>query len=822
MSTRPAKEYILMGCIRCLESDSQASALPLEHTRMMAQITGPLASVSVSQSFANPFHKKIELEYLFPLPEKAAILGFELRIGERLVRGDLQEIQQAQQAYREAVDQGKKAGLLEQRRPNLFAVQIGNVQPGEQIQATLHYQERLKYDDGEYEFVFPMGITPRYHDPSHPEESAGIDPLYTGTDAGVGPVEINITVDAGLPTADPHSPSHLLQFQRLDEHRFHVTLGADAIPDHDFVMRYAVSSSQSVLTCWRAPSYFLASLLPPTLESFSGEPAPREFIFVLDRSGSMSGAPIAQARNALRACLRALSPADHFRILLFDDALEWYKNSPSPVKQKDIERVDSWLGKVEGRGGTDIILALDAVLALPASPQRQRFIVFLTDGAVSAEDRALDMVRKEVGNARIFTFGIGPAVNRAVLRRLAELGRGTAEFLQHDEDIEGAIIRFQDRVTYPVLTDLQLTWRNAKVWDVYPSRLPDLYIGQPLEIVGQLLPAADGAPGLTLHGRYGQRQVELSVDLPDDPRPEPAIEHVWASARLDEMLEHFTNPSKDRAAAIEFALQHNLVSRYTAFVAIDSQSGSQGAPVPIQVAQPLPRGLDPRGFFGALPSAAAAYRSPGAPPPVRQPSVPQPTLPTAGGQPHQALFHLPDLRSLLPAKKSRQETTAAQPESINPSDAESVLHWLARTQKLDGSWQGDVERTAAALLAFVRHGHTTRSGNYRVQVRRACEWLAQAKASGFAAFARLAALTELANVTRMDAHRQIVQQIQTRMPTPTTALEQAASAATPPAAIHTLDDLRLAALAKARLAVPAELYQGDAGELASIWAATLP
>ncbi len=482
----------------------------------------------------------------------------------------------------------------------------------------MHYQERLAYDDGCYTFIFPMGLTPKYHNPGHPQESHRLDAPLAGAGERIGGVEISLAVDAGLPCGDPSSPSHPIETVRLDERRFSVCLGELSIPDHDFVLRYPVARRQASLAAWRAEGpdadYFFTSLLPPALEGAPSEPPAREFIFVLDRSGSMSNGPIGQARNALRACLRTLKPRDQFSLLLFDDQLEWYRPTPCPVSQAEIDQADTYLSQVEGRGGTEIIPALQAALTQPQDEAFQRYIVFLTDGAVSAEERAFDQVRRTLGKARLFTFGIGPSVNRALLGRLAQLGRGTAEFLQLDEDIEGAILRFQDRVSFPALTDLSLRWENGQAWDVYPASLPDLFIGQPLEIVGRI--KADGSAALRLEvtGQAGLEKVCLQLTIPGAASPEPAIARAWARARVDDLLEGAAAGTKAahlaRSEVIGLAIEQRLVTPYTAFVAVDSQPAVvDGKPLQtIYVAQPLPAGLELEGFLGgqARPRMAVA------------------------------------------------------------------------------------------------------------------------------------------------------------------------------------------------------------------------
>jgi Ca-activated chloride channel homolog len=830
MSEHPA--FPLLHLPVLLQSDGLDSALPLERTIIHVQITGPLASVVVSQHFTNPIQAAAELDYLFPLPAEAAVSGFELRIGSRRILGDLQESDAARASYEEARGQGKRSGLIEQRRPNLFAVRLANVLPGEAIDTSIRYQQRVKFADGEYEFVLPMGLTPRYDRPDHPQEGEGTSAPLAKSNEKIGLLELQVMVDAGVPAGNPTSPSHKLEITRSDERRFQLHLAGENIPDHDFVLRYPLAEEQVAAAGWTSgeagKEFFLATIVPPRMEEEPQVP-PREFIFVLDRSGSMSGEPIAQARNAMRACLRTLNPGDAFRILLFDNELEWFNSEALPVTQEKVEQADTYLGRVQGRGGTEIIRAIDAVLGLPVDAQRTRFVVFLTDGAVSAEAQALEQIRGRIGSARLFTFGVGPSVNRALLSRMARLGRGRAAFLQLEEDIEGAIIRFQDSVSFPMLTNLSLAWKNGKAWDIYPTRLPDLYSGEPLEFSGRLARSTDQPLRLELRGERGGQPLTLQVDLTPPAGRDSAIERVWAQARVEDLLEQQAldpaRAQKFRTDILGLALEYSLITQYTSFVAIDQETAQGGGkPSVIHVAQPLPKGLSPEGF---QPQAQMARMGM---------AMPASFMP-APASPGQASTTGP-LRSLMSklAGRSLQENTRniaqeeaqfATPEVVQVTDTrknETALRWLARAQKLDGSWDGDVERTAAALLAFVRAGNTTRAGSFRQALRRAVSWLVGHPGTNFTAFLRALALEELARATGDEKDSAQAQSARLALPPPSTSIERAAlgeQQVSVPASIQSMDDLRLAGIQKRRLPLPKNLLQGETADLAMIWSAVL-
>ena len=775
MPELPHTPVIFMPQIRI--ADHIESALPLEQTTVSAQVTGLAASVLVRQRFGNPLTEPAELEYLFPLPEDAAITGFVLQVGERRIVGDLQEREAAKEAYEAARDEGKRAGMLEQRRPNLFAVRLANVLPGETLHAEVRYQQQLKFEDGGYEFIYPMGLTPKFDSPQHPGEGEGTHaPIAHGEK--IGPVAINVVVDAGAAVGDAASPSHPLETSRLDERRFQVKLSGEHIPDRDFVLRYALTGVQPQGAGWVAQqenaSYFMATLVPPRMEDEGASdsvPLPREFVFVLDRSGSMSGEPIAQARNALRASLRAIGPQDTFRILLFDNELDWFQQEPSTMTQEQVDRADAYLDRVQGRGGTEIVRALEAALSLPADPARMRFIVFLTDGAVSAEARAVEQIRRQIGGARLFTFGIGSSVNRALLNRMAAIGRGRSEFLQLNEDIEGAIIRFQDSVSFPLITDLSLDWHGVKAYDLYPARLPDLYYGQPLEIVGRIAAGKGkkGMPELTLRGKRAGKPVEVRLGLAESAGDDPTVARAWARARVDDLLDQMEmepgRSDKIRAEIIGLAMEYNLVTTYTAFVGVDSTPVTAGGqPKVIQVAQPLPHGVVPEVYGGGQPRMMANMMMPASAPLPAMPKVMKSLVQRASAA----------ARGDAPVHRQtgfdRGMVESAQEKTALPM-GEAGLRELARTQNVDGSWSGDVERTAAALIALVRAGHTTRAGSYRQVVRRAARWLADARGQEFSEFARARALHELAAATKDAALQATAQEARDALPIPGGHLE---------------------------------------------------
>jgi Ca-activated chloride channel family protein len=879
-----------LGTVLVIREEADSSPLPLEDTAVSGEIVGAIAYITVTQRFGNPFKMPIELEYLFPLPHTAAVMDYEITIGARTIKANIKEIEAAQRAYRQAVNEGKRASLLEQRRPNLFSIRVGNVQPGESIITKLRYEERLKYDDNAYEFVFPMGITPRYHAPSEPAEVAKATDAPLALDENkVAPVSLDLTVDAGVNVMNTVSRTHKIDLIQKRDHQFGVKLVGRNIPNKDFVLRYEVAQDAVQTAVWNSQDEdadtAVITILPPRLD-LTAEPLPREFIFVIDRSGSMMGAPIQQAKNALQACLRALGSGDTFMILAFDDKLDWMAGEAYPVTQINVEAAETWLAQIDARGGTEIMPAINSALLTPADKERLRYVVFLTDGAVSADEKAIRSIAQQRGTARIFTFGIGPSVNRFLLDKMAQMGRGIAEFLGVHDDIEKALTRFQDRVSYPALLDVALTWENAEPWDTYPETLPDLYAGQPLEIVTRY--KRQGAVRLTLNGKVANQPFSMTLPLQPATTTNPALKRLHARARIEALLDQQRaggDAEKIRQQVISLALEHRIITPFTAFVAIDSEVASTEQAEQIRVSVPLPEGLDLAGFVGAAPGSGSGantgasfasmaggvrHRMAALPPaaPMKR-MVSRQQLPDkdedgtvemlrspqwgtarmASAEPDFAAMSDEELgnwvsevtaqdsrfhsqQSIMPPPKiskalqelsqrqsGEQEREIAKP-AAKPISIEESLKILARTQNINGSWQDHIEMTAAAVLAFVRAGHTTRSGDYRRQVSKAMLWLfSQLNTPGFALFVAVRALDELQAASGDGV---IPDEIRQKMPKPSSDIERAAAGDTSlsvPTSITTLDDVRIVALLQGNPTVPTALLPGKDADLARMWQA---
>jgi Ca-activated chloride channel family protein len=552
--------------------------VPLEHTDVHLRVDGFLVDATVTQRFKNPYATKIEAVYLFPLPTGAAIDELTITTNGRTIRGTIQERQQAQRIYEEARGKGFVAALLTQERPNLFTQSIANLEPGATIDVTLRYVERLSYADGGYEVVFPMVAGPRY------TPGAAVTPAFalpSGTRSSHD-IALAVELDAGVTIVELESPSHRLQIARPSASRADIHLAAgDTIPNKDFVLRYRVAGKAPALgvLAYRdaGDGSFLLVAQPPA-PSAEVAVAPREVVFVLDTSSSMRGAPLAKAKDVIRTVLARLRPDDTYQIVRFDDRASALGGAPIANKPRNVQLTLDWLAKLDAGGGTEMATGIAAALAVPHDPARLRIVAFLTDGYIGNEDEIVKSVGEHLGDSRVFSFGVGSAVNRYLLEEIAAIGRGSAQFVRPDEDSARVVDAFERRIDAPVLTDLRVDWGGLSVTDVVPHALPDLFLGEPLVIAGHY--QRGGTATVAVHGKQAGRDVrfDLRVELPEHDATRPAIATVWARQRIAELSRHLVRKADSAAEAeiLRLALANHLLTKYTAFVAVDDSRVTKG------------------------------------------------------------------------------------------------------------------------------------------------------------------------------------------------------------------------------------------------------
>lgn len=551
---------------------TKATPLPLEHTDVKARISLYIGSVTVTQKYHNPYDSKIEAVYVFPLPDDAAIRDFVMTIGERKIRGIIREREEAEKIYLEARARGHVASLLTQERANLFTQKVANIEPGKRVDVSITYFHAMRHQDGVFEFAFPMVVGPRY--------KPGVDVQYLPPDeVSAHDIALEVDLDAGLPLASLESPTHVIDVQRPSESRAKVTLGRnDRIPNKDFVLRWRPGGEGVRAAVATHEGYFTLLLQPPAALT-EVERTPREMIFVLDCSGSMSGYPLAAAKRAMEKCLRRLSPDDTFQIIRFSSDASAMGPAPVPASVDNVKRGLAYLESLDSEGGTEMITGIKAALGFPHTPGRYRIVSFLTDGYIGDERQILLEIQRRLGPARIFSFGVGTAVNRYLIESMARVGRGTSTYVLADEASQKAADELYARIERPALTDLSI----EGAIEVHPSPLPDLFVGRPVVITGRF-----SGDTLRVKGSIGGKPWAVDVGLKG--LSHPALPAVWARAKMQSLHDRMStsDDTQECLGAIKAtALAHGLMSDFTAFVAVDSLSRTEGQRG-TTVVQPVP------------------------------------------------------------------------------------------------------------------------------------------------------------------------------------------------------------------------------------------
>lgn len=581
-------------------TETEVVPIPLTHTQVDARVSGFVASVNVTQTFTNPYDTKIEAVYVFPLPRDAAVTDFLLTIGERRIRGLIREKEEAEKIYEEAKSAGHVAALLTQQRPNVFDQKVANIEPGKRIDVRISYFNTLGYEDGAYEFAFPMVVGPRFNPPGQATAERHLEnPKYLRPEQRSGhDIAIDLEIDAGLPVTSVRSPTHAIRGRELPGGRYRVELAPnDRVPNRDFVVRFTTRSEElegALLA--HAPESgdgTFALLLQPPKDDASLPRMPREMVFVVDTSGSMEGAPLDKAKDAMRRCLRGLDPDDTFQVIRFSNDASALGDAPVRATADNVRRGLRYVDDLEANGGTMMERGIRAALDFPQSERRLRIVSFMTDGYIGNELEIFRLVEKHRGRARIFSFGVGDSVNRYLLEGLARHGRGAVAFVGLSDSAVRAVDRFYERSARPALTDVRLDVEGAEIRDVYPRRLPDLFAGRPVLVTGRIHGAGDVT--VRLSGRRGDGTATWTLRTrvePDADRPELA--RIWARRKIAHLSElEVTQPSAELKDEItRVSLANSVQCRYTAFLAVDTlrvTEGREGVTVPVPV--PVPQGV---------------------------------------------------------------------------------------------------------------------------------------------------------------------------------------------------------------------------------------
>ncbi|MCP4806435.1 MAG: VWA domain-containing protein [Proteobacteria bacterium] len=586
-----------------------ASELPLEKTEVDVLITGPYAELTVTQVFSNPNEDFIEALYTFPLHQDAAVDDMEMRMGDRVIKGEIQTKEDARNTYEEAVSNGQTAALTEQSRDNIFHQSIGNIAPHETITVTLHMTQPMTWEDGVYTFEYPMTVGPRFAPATLVEDHEAVTPPTSIGPTGAT-VDIDVAVELGMPIGEVWSQTHGVQELEGDDSydTGYRTSLHDLNGDKDFVLNIDPQNDQPLASLLVQDGHF-ALTLEPQQAPVADHVVPRELIFVVDNSCSMNGVPMGMAKDAMRQALSGMLPNDSFQVIRFSDAASQMSAEPLPATPENIEKGLAFVDGMNGMGGTHMMAGIEASLDYPYDPERQRIVCFMTDGYIGNESQILAAIEDKLGPTRLFSFGIGSSVNRYLLDEMSDIGRGHVTYVLLNESPEGKVEEFYDRIARPVLTDITLDFHGAEIDAVYPERAPDLFAGAPLQLVGRY----DGdLTQVTIRGRQGHRQYEETLTLvPVDDGT--AVASTWARQRV-KALERHMNHGEDQDTIdeiVETALSYRLLTRHTSFVAVEYRMRNDGDMTTLVQPSEAPEGVDVMKAVGG--DVSRVYMPPGDP-----------------------------------------------------------------------------------------------------------------------------------------------------------------------------------------------------------------
>jgi len=605
------------------QNTAREQVFPLKQTEVKAKIAGNISRVEVVQKFENPFPESLEAVYVFPLPDEAAVDDMEIKIGDRTIKADIKRRDEAVEIYQKARQEGRTAGLLEQERDNIFTQSLANIKPGEKIEVRIRYTESLKFVGGDYEFVFPTVVGPRYIS-RNTTDADRINPpvLPPGTRSGQD-IAVSVEIDAGVAIGDVRSTSHQITTDRSGNIVRVQLANADTIPNKDLILRYRVAGENTqatVLTQSDQRGGHFATYLIPALNYKTNEIVPKEVVFLMDTSGSQQGEPLVKSKELMRRFIQGLNPNDTFTIIDFANTAQALSTTPLANTAANRQSAINYIEKLQANGGSELLNGIQAVMNFPVTKAGMlRSIVLITDGYIGNDKEVLALVQRSLkpGN-RLYSFGVGGSVNRFLLNRLAQVGRGTSQVIRQDEPSAEAAEKFFRQINSPVLTDIQISWEGmGEKPEIYPIAPPDLFASQPLVLFGRKGDRAIGQLRIrgTLAGgkayeqvlpvnfaQSGGRQREsTSVAATATDFGNSAVAQLWGRSRIQDLMNQmFGGETKSLVESVtNTALTYRLLSEYTAFVAVSEEVRVEpdGTRRRVQVPVEVPQGVRYEGIF---------------------------------------------------------------------------------------------------------------------------------------------------------------------------------------------------------------------------------
>jgi Ca-activated chloride channel family protein len=595
--------------------DPDTDRLPLKSTQADVKIAGVIADVTVTQVYRNEGRRTLEAIYIFPGSTRAAVNAMRMTVGERVIEAEIMKRQEARKTYEDAKQQGRTASLLEQQRPNVFQMNVANILPGDEIRVVLRYTELIEPEDAVYEFVFPTVVGPRYSNvpaSGAPDTERWVEnPYLHAGEPSPNRFGLTVDMDTGIPMAQLTSPSHEISVEYLAKNRAHVVVKDDGkAGNKDFVLRYRLAGGQiqtgALLYPGKDENFFLVMMEPPARVQAEAV-VPREYIFIVDVSGSMHGFPLDVSKRLVEEMIGGLRPDDLMNVILFAGGSAVLADHGSlKATKENKDRAVAWIRSQHGGGGTELLPALKRALDLPRMGGVSRVVVVATDGYVSVEPQAFELIRSRLGQANLFAFGIGTAVNRHLIEGMARVGRGEPFVVLNQTEAPKQAARFRRYIESPVLTNITMTFGRFKARDVEPAAVPDLFALRPVVVFGKYEGEPSGEiviAGKTARGDFKKViRIESAMASPGNS----ALRLLWARHRIMELSDlNLLREEDSRTKEVtDLGLRYSLLTQYTSFVAVDKVKRADGEIVTVKQPLPMPEGVSDLAVGGMTRAAA--------------------------------------------------------------------------------------------------------------------------------------------------------------------------------------------------------------------------
>ncbi len=568
-SDKTESPYFTIFC-----NDTSVVDLPLMSTNIKATISGVIANVEIEQVYQNAGDSALDATYVFPMSTNAAVYSMQMVVDERVINAVIKRRAEAQQIFDSANAHGQTASLLEEHRPNVFQMSLANINPGNKLIVRMTYSELIEPEKGVYQFVLPSIVGPRYS--TNGEEwitQTHNDSLAVSNTAW----NVELTINAGMPVT-AFCSSHETSFT-YDGETAHCHL--ETHPGKDFIVDYTLSGNQIetglLLYEGEKENFFLSIIQPPKPEVQFKSPK-REYVFIMDVSGSMQGPPIQVSKELIINLLNDLTPDDKFNILFFSGGNSVLAANSLPVSTENINKAINMIDAMNAGGGTEILPAMQRALTMEGTASYSRTFVILTDGNVAVEKKTFDLIREHLGDANFFSFGIGSSVNRHIIEGIAYVGEGESFVVTNENEADSLAETFKEYIERPALTNIQASFTGVETYDIEPYTIPDVFAERPIIIYGKYKNASGGS--ITVSGDYADGIVSSTLNFADyntNMDKNTALKYLWARKRIKLMSDYGIASNEDDTVSIEeeitqLGLKYNLVTKYTSFVAVDSNA----------------------------------------------------------------------------------------------------------------------------------------------------------------------------------------------------------------------------------------------------------